>query len=633
MLSGFLGLCAFLLLGLFMLLSYEFLRRSSVCHSEEAILSSQGKGRHIRFQLLFLFFLALGFWLLIWGLCLYPLGKHSALPIPNELHNNLFYATVLYAFLPALAGLALGMAWQGKKGRLGFYVFFTVIVFFSGHLAEDVYHTLGSILGSAVSSQAGIFVQKLMDFAYRIQPVYNSVPNCAYGIGTEPYRWAILLFWILGALGIFLLKEERLPGKASGASLVALALVLGGFAWYGDHDPQEYLVTPFKRLAMSDSIYYTNRDTESEKAEFAVEAYQMKLSFFDRLSAEVRLTLEPKFLKEYTFTLYHGYQVKHIADGAGNSLKFSQDRDYITVYNSMDSPITELYFSYSGYHQNLYSNIQGIYLPGALPFYPMEGKRVITSNGLLSEESRILSPRYYDVEISFPLPVFTNLPENRGTYFCGEAKELSIVGGMYRCMEQDEIKILLPWSVEAEPVLQELAEGLDQIEERSGLPISRPQWNTIIYSPTISLPTGGTGVCISMGDTLHIGTTYVGADIGQILYLACSDSVAAAPDNPVKDWYLQIMKDVISGDPTGMQSLKTRFHGTDPVSYHPPENLSLQEQDSLKTGCYLYAVLEQGSLPEQMKHMEEWLLQNNGEDPLAFAQSLWEGVNKHAGDK
>ncbi len=629
MLAGFLGLCAFLLLGLFMLLSYELLRGSSDTRLEEAA-SSRRRVCHILSQLLLLLLLAIGLWLLICGLCHYSLWSHRALPLPGELHKNLLSATVLYALLPSLAGIALGTAWQGKIGKMGFYFFFTVVIFFAGHLAEDVYHTLGNILGSAVSPRLGIVVQKAMDFLYRIQPVYNNGVNCAYGIGIEPYRWAIILFWTIGSCGIYLVKEGRFLRKASGTILVVLAMVLGVFAWYRDHDPQEYLVTPFKRFAMSDATYYADKETEAQDADFVVETCRMNLSFFDCLSAEVRLTLEAKSLEAYTFTLHHSYEVKQITDGTGSLMRFSRDWDYVTVYNPSGSPITELCFSYSGHHQELYSNRQGIYLPGALSFYPMEGKRAITSNGLLSEECRILSPRYYDVEISFSLPVFTSLPHEEGTHFYGKARDLSIVGGMYRCEKQDGVRMLLPWAVEEEPVLQELSEELDKIEARSGLTFSRPQWNTVIYSPTISLPAGGTGICVISGDTLHIGTTYSGADRGQILYLACTESVSNASPGPVKDWYLQILKDVLSGDPTGLQSLRARFGDTDPETYEPPKNLSQKELDSLKTGCYLYSALKQGSLPELMKTIENWLLHSDLEDPIAFAKALWEGVNTHA---
>ncbi len=632
-LSMFLGLCAFLFLGLFMLLSYEQFRGASAYGTEETInASTAGRKKHFISQTVFLVLFAVGLWLLISILCFYQLWDHRELNIPKELYKNLFAATILYSFLPSLAGIAFGAAWQGKKGKLGFYFFFTTVVFFSGRLAEELYQTLGTLLGNALSPQIGIGIQKCMDFLYRIQPVYNNVANSTYGIGIEPYRWAILLFWILGAWGVYLLKAGRLSFKASGVLLVTFALTCGSFAWYCDHDPQEYIQTPYKRLARSDPTYYANLKQKGQTAEFTVETCQIELFVFDRLSAEVRLTLEPIVLSEYTFTLHHDYEVKNITDGVGGELKFSCDQDYITVYNPTGAPLRELCFSYSGCHSSFYSNRQGLYLPGGFAFYPMEGKRIIDSNGMLSAEGKALSVRYYDVEIHFSLPAFSNLSQGADKHFCGAADSLSIVGGMYRCEEQDGVRLIMPWAFETERVLQDLSEELNKVESQIGLTFSQPQWTTVIYSPTVILPTGSTGECVSMGDTLLVGMTYTGADIGQILYAACAESVSAAPASAVKDLYLQILRDMLHGDPTGMQSLQTLFDDTNPETFSPSEYLSAEEQESMTIGYYLYHIMKKSSLPELMKTIEAWLLQECHQDDLAFVKSLWEGVNNHAGN-
>lgn len=115
---------------------------------------------------------------------------------------------------------------------------------------------------------------------------------------------------------------------------------------------------------MSDYLFYTENEQKNQEPDFEVTSYDMDLSIYRQLDAEVSMTLSDTGLEYYNFTLYHGYNVLKITDIEGNALKYNREGDYVTVIGNGNLQLISI--KYSGYSPILYSNYQACSLPGFL---------------------------------------------------------------------------------------------------------------------------------------------------------------------------------------------------------------------------------------------------------------------------
>mgnify|MGYP000431813834 FL=1 len=104
---------------------------------------------------------------------------------------------------------------------------------------------------------------------------------------------------------------------------------------------------------MSDYLFYTENEQKNQDPDFEVTSYDMDLSIYRQLDAEVSMTLSDTGLEYYNFTLYHGYNVLKITDIEGNALKYNREGDYVTVIGNGNLQLINI--KYSGYSPILYS--------------------------------------------------------------------------------------------------------------------------------------------------------------------------------------------------------------------------------------------------------------------------------------
>ena len=623
--AGFLAVCAYLGLALFMLLSYEFLHRCRTYSLAETMAATGRSGMTLRAQLFLLILLVLAFWAYICALCLRIM--HATNTLASPLMGNLLLASVLYGFFPALIGVLLGAAGQKLVGRIGFYSFLALTVFFTSQMSRDVYFTLSGIAWEAAGDPAGIAAEKLMDYWFRLSPVYNSTVSTAYGIGIEPFHWALAAMWCLLGGGVLLATARGWVKRSGSIGCFVLALLCAVFVWHRGSNWNEYLGPFLERQVLRDSSYYQDREAvTAQAAAFHVTAYDMDLHCLAELSADVTVTLDNSGLDAYDFTLYHGFSVSQITDGDGNPVSFVRNGDYITVYRE-DLPISQLRFRYSGWHEELYSTVQGIYLPGYFCYYPMEGRRAVFDGAQLSFLEADLAPCDFSVRVHALCPVFTNLSAQGNDGFAGTATNLTVMGGFYQEQVVDDVRYVFPWGVEWSDMQGQLTELLTQINADWDLELPIPSYSAVFYSPHISLPVASTGRCTATEDALFVGFTYAGPDVNNMADAHLQRWLAqTVHDGPVRTWFLQILQGIINGDATGQNALKASFGSKLPEQWTPTEGAAEAENEMREVGYCIARAMETTSAKEVLQKIYAYLKTGDGDD-LAFARSLVGGTN------
>lgn len=263
---------------------------------------------------------------------------------------------------------------------------------------------------------------------------------------THIYR---IIFWILLCLTLVCIKNKNTFRKKFILSVVTLASFIvaqlpSGACYMFD-------VASNADAWTHEQIYYdeyfSKYDTRSGNIikkvkkyhdNFKAVSYDMTYEISDVLNGKVEVVPDKTNLKEYQFTMYHGYRIKNITNEKGEKLKYSvTGGDYINIINTKES-IKKIVFEYSGFCRFFYSTTQGVNLPGSFAYYPIPGWHEVynidemkyTQNYLRNNPKfnvSVLSKGNYSVNI--------NVAEmNRnGKYQCftGNTTALTITGSPY----------------------------------------------------------------------------------------------------------------------------------------------------------------------------------------------------------
>lgn len=617
--AGFLAKCTFLGLALFLLLSYEFTGRCRAVSLYETIDShTRGTSRTLRAQIRLLLLLALVFWISIALLCWRILWVLKLTHTP--LMANFLLASVLYGFCPALIGVLVGAVWQKFTGRVAFYGFFLFSAFFATQMSDAAYTYLAYYLSNAVGMKSAFVLQHLLDFWRRLMPIYNASFDPSYGIGIEPFHWALILVWCLLSLGL-LFATARGKWKKAIAFVCFAGCLFSGFAfWQRGNNWSEYNPPALYRWGVESQYYDAHPFTEDnmEPANFRVLSCEMDLSVFFQLHADVRLTLDGTYQDSYDFTLYHDFHVSQITDAAGKSLDFVQDGDYITVQNPDDAPITELRFSYSGWRETSASSAQGIFLPGYFAYYPQEGRQVVYTNGGIHARGVLLPEREFRVKINCLCPVFTNLTADKKNAFSGMASSVTILGGQYQEREINGIRYILPWSIEAEDWVGEAAKLMVSLRTDWALDIAEPVYENVFLTEAVGESRG----CIDREKELFFLWHYDNPEPAETVYAHLERTVAAVPDSShVKQWFLILMQDILQGDETARSGLELTFGAEVPQQWRAIDSFSDEENAHRQIGWYIYHAMDQGIAQEVVQKLYTYLAAGGGDD-LVFVQRL-----------
>lgn len=339
-------------------------------------------------------------WLLFTG---YSLGVYAAwgdfhgLVLRHILLSTLYY----HLFLPLtglLIGLTMAVCWRRKRLLVYGVTLLWLFVntdYLEPYLAGICYNWEG--LGGVLYAMKDFITLNPQSWQF------NWGLSGLYGLPLECYRWMQPIIY-LSLCGLMLCRRllQRRCWRRWAALAMAAALALGlvGYLPPGNHAvedsrPGGWSATKGRYDTQSVPIHI------AEQPGFTITAYDMELRIFKELRAKVTLDLrlDNPDVKQYIFTLYHGYRVQRVLDGQGRALAFRQDGDTVAV----PAGDTRLTMIYQGGGGAFYANEQAIFLPGVFPYYPWEGnKQIYPDRAIAFDASLPAEPKAFRVTLATP---------------------------------------------------------------------------------------------------------------------------------------------------------------------------------------------------------------------------------------
>lgn len=614
--SVFLAYSSFLGFSGFAVVSYHLftaMRRAELTETVQAIPSgySRTQGYLARRVVLAaavyaLFLLALTQYMLI----------HANSGAPTALRRNFVYAVVLYGLLPAGIGVLWGFAGHFRMNKLLFGLLTFVAAFLASPIASELYISAG-VLGSMLGgSRLGAAFQTAFGFFYRLVPVFDQSINVTYGLPVEINRWATAGFWILLilALALFQSKKGRWPGAACAVLCVPAAVFAVKSHSMGISGL--YVDIPTVLRADRDGLGNYQYHTDAIDAPpFDVLCYTLDFTFTDMLHADATMDVSEQTLPEYVFTLYHGYTVSSVEDESGHPLRFSQERDRLTVYPMPNATVRAIRLHYSGWNNIYYSNWQGAYLPCFCYFYPVAGSHTIYTASDTAEASFF---------VTAPENCFLNLPRV-GDGWSGTGRCLNLVSGIYRESSKENVSYIVPWEAEIQNIMPELRQAIARYNASWNSNYHADDIAFVIYSPTFNLPyddrPNQSAVC---GDTLFVAySPYSPIRAEDVLPAFLTHRLSGGE---IGYWYERMLNASASGAKL-IQVFEQEFGTLQEGEYRVLPALSDELNSRREIGHYLgLAILRWGE--ETVVREIAAYMDGSTENDLQFAKTLWqEGVS------
>lgn len=411
---------------------------------------------------------------------------------------NLLLSLVLYFLLSGTVALLLGCVLALCAGRMAAY---GVIVLWS-YLASDLPYMVLTSLQEKIGP-AAYWLRDLLGVCFAGEGFVDP----AYGLPVEWYRFALALFWVLALGAVALLSTRPSPPKNRrwvAGGMVALSLFcLTAYLCKQGYRPMDSRIDG----GMVDSYYlHTSVQPREEPAGFAVSACEMDLRVGDGLKARVVLDLEQtEGLAGLKFTLYHGYRLQAVTDGAGNRLPFEREGDYLYIPQDAGTPLSQLTFSYGGMSGEFYSNTQGIHLPGYFPYFPMEGYHRL-DGGQPGEfapgarEPHLTESRPITLRLQTRLPVFVSLPQQPDGSYAGLSTGATIFGGQYVRGPLGSYDAVMPQMPDYPLYVDGFEEALEHLGGQLGVDLSQKFRDKPLFVSPQSFTSDGKSCYIEMED-------------------------------------------------------------------------------------------------------------------------------------
>ena len=314
---------------------------------------------------------------------------------------------------------------------------------------------LWCVLISPISAEisAGIYMTDvkfdpfvLYDFMSQMPRRAGLLPDFDMGYSLLPHRLSANAFFIFLFAAVILIKILKDSKKTRTVS----AVVCGAFAvlCFGSYLIPAYEVpTAYspKDPGAYDSQYYKEYGIGSERyeeADFRIVSYDMRLDIGRQLNARVEIKTEGKIGGEYTFTLYHDFIISKVEDVKEVNLKYEQNGDYVTVYNSTESDT--IVFYYSGVSQYFFANYQGAVLSGAFAYYPKAGRLPMFYKTAFY---KTLSdyPIEFRVTVNSNDIFYSNLEREKGNEFYGISDGVSLYSGFLDTIVINGKEVIYPY--------------------------------------------------------------------------------------------------------------------------------------------------------------------------------------------
>lgn len=465
--------------------SYEFFYLYKRCYIDEALYSHKnGKTRILTSTVTVLLFIpALEFFsAFVFNFVIF---LSSGMNDYSYLYH-IFSVLFLYVFLGGIIPILLGVFFAQKTKRIVSYALMALIIFLVSSTSDFIPGGLSQV------TKINFWEAKYF-LAYILPNDLEWYINHDYGMYAEIYRWNLIIFWI-SLLSFLFFKLCQIKKTALKAVLLSLTLLIStfnlvGYFYGGSHIEKG---AQLDSISMSDYLFYTENEQKNQDPDFEVTSYDMDLSIYRQLDAEVSMTLSDTGLEYYNFTLYHGYNVLKITDIEGNALKYNREGDYVTVIGNGNLQLINI--KYSGYSPILYSNYQACSLPGFFAYYPIPGFHKITGDYTTYNPIEIKSETEFNIRVDSARQFYSNLDEvkNEKNCFVGVTSYPTLFSGFYKSNSSDIYKIyaitVKGWGLSEidEEYIDEIQKYINELDNNSSNKLNLKEYTIIQTNEMLS---------------------------------------------------------------------------------------------------------------------------------------------------
>lgn len=465
--------------------SYEFFYLYKRCYIDEALYSHKnGKTRILTSTVTVLLFIpALEFFsAFVFNFVIF---LSSGMNDYSYLYH-IFSVLFLYVFLGGIIPILLGVFFAQKTKRIVSYALMALIIFLVSSTSDFIPGGLSQV------TKINFWESKYF-LAYILPNDLEWYINHDYGMYAEIYRWNLIIFWI-SLLSFLFFKLCQIKKTALKAVLLSLTLLIStfnlvGYFYGGSHIEKG---AQLDSISMSDYLFYTENEQKNQDPDFEVTSYDMDLSIYRQLDAEVSMTLSDTGLEYYNFTLYHGYNVLKITDIEGNALKYNREGDYVTVIGNGNLQLISI--KYSGYSPILYSNYQACSLPGFFAYYPIPGFHKITGDYTTYNPIEIKSGTEFNIRVDSARQFYSNLDEvkNEKNCFVGVTSYPTLFSGFYKSNSSDIYKIytitVKGWGLSEidEEYIDEIQKYINELDNNSSNKLNLKEYTIIQTNEMLS---------------------------------------------------------------------------------------------------------------------------------------------------
>ena len=399
---------------------------------------------------------------------------------------HIFSVLFLYVFLGGIIPILLGVFFAQKTKRIVSYALMALIIFLVSSTSDFIPGGLSQV------TKINFWEAKYF-LAYILPNDLEWYINHDYGMYAEIYRWNLIIFWI-SLLSFLFFKLCQIKKTALKAVLLSLTLLIStfnlvGYFYGGSHIEKG---AQLDSISMSDYLFYTENEQKNQDPDFEVTSYDMDLSIYRQLDAEVSMTLSDTGVEYYNFTLYHGYNVLKITDIEGNALKYNREGDYVTVIGNGNLQLINI--KYSGYSPILYSNYQACSLPGFFAYYPIPGFYKITGDYTTYNPIEIKSETEFNIRVDSARQFYSNLDEvkNEKNCFVGVTSYPTLFSGFYKSNSSDIYKIyaitVKGWGLSEidEEYIDEIQKYINELDNNSSNKLNLKEYTIIQTNEMLS---------------------------------------------------------------------------------------------------------------------------------------------------
>jgi len=427
-----------------MFVSYEYARKLFHKGSSEAMLvTTEGKRRKHYKMIFCVMSIYSGVMSLLVGIIVVKEYLFYKILDPNhEYVIHIIKNIFLNDFLIMELGIVVGIALAAMQKRMSAYTIMCFLSIAISPYASSMAYMID--LSDLEHTGAGKVAFKFLSYFYLMPGFMPKVmPRAEFGESILPYRFFIIGFWLFLFLSFICFTRSRYKKYAA----VSVVLCLAAFIAY------TYPVSKMEQTfdiylnGVPDRIYFSeSRDflVKEDPADYKICEYDLNLSIKANLSVTAGIKVS-KSLERYRMTLYRQYKVSKVVDQDGHKLEYTQNQDYIDVWNKSGCHVTDIIISYKGSSWDSYANYQGCYLPGYYPYYPRAGYI-----NLYDKELGYIKPYFVDKDTYFRVKVnpgkyISNLPKKQGIYQ-GRCDGFTLVSGFYKIKKlENGNKLVYPY--------------------------------------------------------------------------------------------------------------------------------------------------------------------------------------------